>query len=51
LDLRLVPAGGFGYHVRKNTNTTFDVFSGASLNQEFFSTGLSRSSAEARLGG
>ena len=50
MDLRFVPAGGFGYHIRKNTNTTCDVSSGASLNKEFFSTGLSRSSAEAQLG-
>lgn len=50
LDLRFVPAGGFGYHVRKNPNTVFDIFSGASLNREFFSTGLRRSSAEVLFG-
>lgn len=46
LDLRFAPAGGFGYHALKNTRTAFDVFGGASLNKEFFSTGLNRTSGE-----
>lgn len=37
LDLRFAPAGGFGYHAIKTTNTTFDVSGGASLDKEFFS--------------
>jgi len=50
LDLRFVPAGGFGYHAKKTTNTVLDLFGGGSLNKEFFSTGLRRSSGEAQLG-
>ncbi|MGH9709490.1 MAG: DUF481 domain-containing protein, partial [Candidatus Acidiferrales bacterium] len=37
LDLQNVIAGGVGYHVIKNQNTTFDVFGGAGYNQEYFS--------------
>ena len=50
LDLRFVPGGGAGYHVLKTQNTQFDVQGGASLNKEFFSTGVHRSSPEGLLG-
>lgn len=50
LDLRFAPAGGFGYRLVKNERTTFDLQAGASLNREFFSTGLSRTSGEALVG-
>ena len=42
LDLRCVPAGGFGFHAVAPDKTQFDVFGGAAANREFFSTGLSR---------
>ncbi|MGH9675092.1 MAG: DUF481 domain-containing protein, partial [Bryobacteraceae bacterium] len=50
LDLRFVPAAGVGWHAVKNDRTTFDVFTGASMNREFFVTGLSRTSGEVLLG-
>lgn len=50
LDLRFVPAGGGGYHAVKSDRTTFDLFTGGSMNREFFSTGLRRTSAELLLG-
>lgn len=46
LDLRFAPAGGFGLHAIKNKRATFDVFGGASIDREFFSTGLNRTSGE-----
>ena len=49
LDLRFAPAGGFGYHARKSDTTAFDIFGGASLNREFFTT-LSRTSGELLAG-
>jgi len=36
LNLRQVYGGGFGYHVIKNANTTFDVFGGASYDRDNF---------------
>ena len=50
LDLRFVPAGGLGYHAVKSEATVFDIFGGAALNREFFSTGLNRTSAEILAG-
>ncbi len=50
LDLRFSPAGGFGYHVVKSETSLFDVFGGGSLNREFFSTGLNRTSGEILAG-
>jgi putative salt-induced outer membrane protein len=50
LDLRLTLGGGLGWHVKKKEHTSFDVFGGASLNRENYSTGLNRSSAEVLLG-
>jgi len=38
LDLRNVLGGGFGYHLIHSKNTQFDVFGGASFNQEYFSS-------------
>lgn len=37
LDLRNTIGGGFGYHVIDTANTKFDVFGGATFNQEYFS--------------
>jgi len=50
LDLRFAPAGGFGYHAINNKRTALDVFGGASLDREFFSTGLNRTSGEMVVG-
>jgi hypothetical protein len=38
LDLRNVLGGGLGYHVIKSKKTQFDVFGGASFNQEYFAS-------------
>jgi Protein of unknown function, DUF481 len=38
LDLRNVLGGGLGYHAIKSKKTQFDVFGGASFNQEYFSS-------------
>jgi uncharacterized protein DUF481 len=37
LDLRNVIGGGLGYHMYKSARTTFDLFGGASFNQEYYS--------------
>jgi putative salt-induced outer membrane protein len=50
LDLRFAPGGGFGYHALKTEKASFDLFGGAVLDREFFSTGLNRTSGEAQLG-
>lgn len=50
LDLRVVLGGGLGFHAKKTERTRFDLFSGGALNQEYFSTGLSRKSGEALVG-
>jgi len=50
LDLRFAPAGGFGFKAVNTERTKFDVFGGSSLNREFFSTGLNRTSGETLLG-
>ena len=50
LDLRFSPAGGVGYHILKNEKTAFDAMLGASLDREFFSTGLNRTFGEVLLG-
>jgi putative salt-induced outer membrane protein len=36
LDLRSVFGGGFGYHILKTKNTTFDAFGGGSYDADFF---------------
>ena len=50
LNLRFAPAGGVGYHAIKKPNTTLDLSVGASLDREFFSTGMNDSYAEILLG-
>ena len=50
LDLRFAPAWGFGFKAVNSERTKFDVFGGASLNREFFSTGLNRTSGEGLFG-
>lgn len=50
LDLRFVPGAGLGYHAIKNERTMLDFSVGGSLNREFFSTGLRRTSGEALVG-
>ncbi|HLY62771.1 MAG TPA: DUF481 domain-containing protein [Terriglobia bacterium] len=50
LDLRAVFGGGFGLHAIKTKTTLLDLFGGGSLNKEFFSTGLNRTSGEALVG-
>jgi putative salt-induced outer membrane protein len=50
LDLRFAPAGGFGFKAVNTRRTKFDIFGGSSLNREFFSTGLNRTSAEGLIG-
>ena len=50
LDLRSVLGGGFGINLRKTDRIQLDIFGGGDLNKEFFSTGLSRSSAEMQFG-
>jgi putative salt-induced outer membrane protein len=39
-----------GYHIIAKENKTFDALLGASLNREFFSTGLNRTSGEILMG-
>ncbi len=50
LDLRFAPAWGLGHHVWKADRGFFDWQAGASLNREFFATGLKRTSGEMLLG-
>jgi len=50
LDLRFSPAGGGGIHVIHSERTQFDAQLGASLDREFFTTGLHRTSGEILLG-
>lgn len=50
LDLRLVLGGGLGYHFRKTERTKLDLFTGGSLNRQYFSTGLRRSTPEILFG-
>lgn len=50
LDLRNVIGGGLGWHVKDSGRVIFDFYSGGSFNQEFFSTDLTRRSAELVFG-
>jgi hypothetical protein len=50
LDLRFSPSGGLGWRIIDNERTMFNVLGGASLNREFFATGLNRTSGEALVG-
>jgi putative salt-induced outer membrane protein YdiY len=45
LNLRNVLGGGLGYHLINTKNTQFDVFGGASYNQEYFSSYLTANPA------
>jgi small nuclear ribonucleoprotein (snRNP)-like protein len=44
LDLRVVLGGGMGWHVRNTDRITMDVFGGGSLNKEYFSNDIHRTS-------
>jgi putative salt-induced outer membrane protein YdiY len=48
--LRFVPAGGAGYHAIKTERTILDLQFGASMDREFYSTGLNRTFAEVLVG-
>ncbi|HZS07404.1 MAG TPA: DUF481 domain-containing protein [Blastocatellia bacterium] len=50
LDLRMVLGGGLGFHALKKERTVLDLFGGGSLNKEYFSTGLKRTSGEVLAG-
>jgi len=50
LDLRVNPGGGFGWHTVKTEHLTLDFFGGGSLNKEYFSTGLRRTSGDLVVG-
>jgi putative salt-induced outer membrane protein YdiY len=50
LDLRVVLGGGLGWKVYRHEDTVFSVFGGGTLNKEYFSTGLKRSSGEIMMG-
>ena len=50
LDLRVVLGGGLGWHVKKTERATVDLFGGGSVNKEYFSTALKRTSGEALVG-
>jgi putative salt-induced outer membrane protein YdiY/RNase P/RNase MRP subunit p29 len=47
---RLVLGGGIGRNIIKNDRTVFDIFAGASSNQEFFTNGTRRRTAEVLFG-
>jgi len=50
LDLRVAPAGGFGFHVFKKEANFLSVFGGGGYNREFFFDNKNRSSAEVLFG-
>jgi len=50
LDLRFVPGGGLGFHWVKTDQTRFDVFGGGSLNREFYTSDIDRTSGEVVIG-
>ncbi len=50
LKYRSVVGGGLGYHAIKNDQTELDFFGGAAWNKTWFTTGLTRSSAEVLVG-
>ncbi len=49
LDLRGIGGLGFGRHVFATKRNTFDLFAGATVNREIYSTGLRRITGEALL--
>src|SRR2546425_1834737 len=50
LSLRLVGGGGMGFNLVKNPKTSFQIFSGGSVNREHFRNGIARHSREFVLG-
>lgn len=50
LDLRFVPGGGLGFHWVKTDRTRFDLFGGGSLNREFYTGDIDRTSGELVIG-
>ncbi len=50
LDLRVNAGGGLGWHALKTERVTMDFFGGASVNNENFATGLSRTSGDLVIG-
>lgn len=50
LDLRLVLGGGMGVHLIDRPRNQFEVFAGASSNQEFYEGDITRKTAEAVIG-
>lgn len=50
LKFRSVVGAGLGYHAVKNDRTELDFFGGAAWNKTWFTTGLTRSSAEILVG-
>lgn len=46
LDLRINPGGGFGWHAVKAERWVLDILGGGSMNREYFSTGLRRTSGD-----
>src|SRR6266516_2041939 len=50
LSLRLVGGGGMGFNLVKNPKTSFQIFSGGSMNREHFRNGIQRHSREFVLG-
>lgn len=49
LDLRFAPSGGLGYHAWRSDRGFLDFRGGISMNREFFTGGIDRTSAEALL--
>ena len=50
LDFRNVIGGGIGWRLKKSSHTLFDVFSGSSFNQEYFSSASDRKTGELLVG-
>ena len=50
LSLRMVGGGGMGFNLVKNPKTSFQIFSGGSVNREHFRNGVQRHSREFVLG-
>jgi putative salt-induced outer membrane protein YdiY len=50
LDLRVNGGGGLGWHAIKTERVTMDFFGGASVNNEHFATGLTRTSGDLVVG-
>lgn len=50
LDLRLTLGGGLGWHAVKAERATLEIFGGGSMNKEYFTAGLRRTSGEVLAG-